>query len=305
MAGALSLRHLNPSASRLPAPSCVEMSMLARAQGKGQTTAARSAGVGACFVLSVFNSSVYNFDAARWLGAGCVVRMPGLEQQLVSRAPSQHGRRWRSLVCAVTRNEWHLREWLLRTLHVGVSHIVLVDDNHAGLDQDISALLRPLVALGLVTHVPSARCGDQCVAQKSWVQPLALKHKPLALAPPRNAQCPVISQDDVHARTRACVRKHSNLTDWLLLVDTDEHIYAEHDGVTRDALSHVLGLLEHEGGHGTLVPWSMMYGEQLTLEAQIPLEGGLMQAFPRVLSVAQVRIAHTRRLHRSIQSSLV
>ena len=70
MAGALSLRHLNLSASRLPAPSCVEMSMLARAQGKGQTTAARSAGVGACFVLSVFNSSV-QFErralAWRWL----------------------------------------------------------------------------------------------------------------------------------------------------------------------------------------------------------------------------------------------
>ena len=103
----------------------------------------------------------------------------------------------------------------------------------------------------------------------------------------------IASQDDVHAKTRACVRGHANLTDWLLLVDTDEHIYAEHDGVTRDALSHVLELLEHEGGHGTLVPWSMMYGEQLTLEAQIPPEGGLMRAFPRVLSVAQVRIANT------------
>ena len=102
----------------------------------------------------------------------------------------------------------------------------------------------------------------------------------------------------MHARTRACVREHANLTDWLLLVDTDEHIYAEHEGMTRDALSHVLGLLEHEGGHGALVPWSMMYGEQLTLEAQIPPEGGLLQAFPRVLSVAQVRIASTRRLHR-------
>ena len=100
-----------------------------------------------------------------------------------------------------------------------------------------------------------------------------------------------ISQDDVHARTRACVREYANLTDWLLLIDTDEHIYAEHDGATRNALSQVLGLLEHEGGHGALVPWSMMYGEQLTLEAQIPSEDGLMRAFPRVLSVAQVRIA--------------
>lgn len=85
----------------------------------------------------------------------------------LSRAVEQHGRRWRSLVCAVTRNEWHLREWLLRSLYVGVSHIVLVDDNHDGLDQDISALLEPLIALGLVTHAPSARCGDQCVSQKS------------------------------------------------------------------------------------------------------------------------------------------
>ena len=89
----------------------------------------------------------------------------------------------------------------------------------------------------------------------------------------------------------ACVREHANLTNWLLLLDTDEYVYAEHDGATRDALSHVLELLEHDGAHGTPVPWSMMYGEQLTLEAQIPREGGLLQAFPRVLSVAQVRIA--------------
>ena len=109
------------------------------------------------------------------------VRMPTtLEHQLVSRAPSQHGRRWRSLVCAVTRNEGHLREWLLRTLHVGVSHIVLVDDNHVGVDQDISALLGPLIALGLVTHAPSARCGEQCASQKSWVSRRLLSNtKPL------------------------------------------------------------------------------------------------------------------------------
>ena len=89
------------------------------------------------------------------------------------------------------------------------------------------------------------------------------------------------------------MREHANLTDWLLLLDTDEYVYAEHDGATRDALSHVLELLEHDGAHGTPVLWSMMYGEQLTLEAQIPREGGLglLQAFPRVLSVAQVRIA--------------
>ena len=71
--------------------------------------------------------------------------MHSIGDQLISRAPSQHGRRWRSLVCAVTRNEWHLQEWLLRSLYVGVSHIVFVGDNHDGLDQDISALLEPLL----------------------------------------------------------------------------------------------------------------------------------------------------------------
>ena len=28
------------------------------------------------------------------------------------------------------------------------------------------------------------------------------------------------------------MREYANLTDWLLLIDTDEHIYAEHDGAT-------------------------------------------------------------------------
>ena len=95
---------------------------------------------------------------------------PPIEQLLPALAPSQHGRRWRSLVCAVTRNEWHLREWLLRTLYVGVSHIVLVDDNHLGMDRDISELLAPLSSAGLLTHVADpARCGNECGAQKSWV----------------------------------------------------------------------------------------------------------------------------------------
>ena len=95
------------------------------------------------------------------------------------------------------------------------------------------------------------------------------------------------------------MREHANLTDWLLLIDTDEYIYAEHEGTTRDALSHVLELLEHDGVHGTLLPWSMMYGEQLTLEAQIPRGGGLLRAFPRVLSVAQARISNKSRLRRA------
>ena len=193
-------------------------------------------------------------------------RGAALSDQLVSAAASRHGRRWRSLICAVTRNEWHLREWLLRNLYIGISHIVLIDDNHGpnnhlSKDVDISSVVKPLVDLGLVSHVlPSQRCGDNC--EKSW--------------------------DDVHKLTRQCVREHANLTDWLLLADTDEYVYAEYNGVARDALSNALGDLEREGYHGALVPWSMMYGEQLTLESQIDADGGLMRAFPRVLSAAQV-----------------
>ena len=110
------------------------------------------------------------------------------------------------------------------------------------------------------------------------------QHSPPSVSSPWNAQ------DDVHASARRCIREYANLTDWLLLLDTDEYLYAEHDGVASDALSSVLGLLESDGAHGALVPWSMMYGEQLTLEAQIDAGGGLLRAFPRVLSVAQ---AHT------------
>jgi len=105
------------------------------------------------------------------------------------------------------------------------------------------------------------------------------------LNPSLSGPCP---QDDVHARTRKCIRDHANSTDWLLLADTDEYIYAEHDGLARDALSNVLEELERAGAHGLLVPWTMMYGEGLTLESQLDPRGGMLRSFPRVLSVAQV-----------------
>ena len=78
-------------------------------------------------------------------------------ERLRSTAPSQHGRRWRSLACVPTRGEWRLREFLLRNLLVGISHIVVVDDNRLGsrADNNISSLLRPLVAMGRVNNVAS------------------------------------------------------------------------------------------------------------------------------------------------------
>ena len=211
-------------------------------------------------------------------------------RQLTTRAPSRHGHRWRSVLCAVTRNEWHLREWLIRTLYVGVSHIVLIDDNHVGEDHDISALLQPLIEAGLVTHVATrGQCDERCAAQKSWEAPPSNLWHPQQ-APSDSTVSPPVPrpQDDVHARTRQCVWENANSTDWLLLSDTDEYLYAEYDGMAHDVLSSVLKELEGGGAHGALVPWSMMYGEQLTLEAQLRSGGGLLLSFPRVLSVAQV-----------------
>ena len=230
--------------------------------------------------------------------------MSALEEELISRAPSQHGRRWRSLVCAVTRNEWHLREWLLRTLYVGVSHIVLVDDNHAGLDRDISALLRPLIAIGLVTHAPSVHCGDRCVAQKSWVQPLALQHRPLALAPhlaTPNAQCDIAGR---RARKDAGMRARVRQSHGLAATD-------------RYRRTHLRGARRRDAQRsqpGARAPrtrgWSRRTGAVVNDVRRAADSGGADPIRRRphagIPSRALCRAGthrNTRRLHRPIQSS--
>jgi len=48
---------------------------------------------------------------------------------------SSHGKWHRSLICALTRNEGHLREWVIRNLLAGFGHIVLYNNNQVERDR--------------------------------------------------------------------------------------------------------------------------------------------------------------------------
>ena len=71
----------------------------------------------------------------------------------------RRGTKYRSLICCVTRNDRRLKEFLVRSLIVGFSHIAIYDNNQidSGRDLDVAPLVKPFVDAGVVTHVPWKR----------------------------------------------------------------------------------------------------------------------------------------------------
>lgn len=69
---------------------------------------------------------------------------------------SAHGKRYRSLICTIVRNDLHLREFIVRHLLLGFCHIVVYDNNQVlrGRDHDITPVVEPFVKQGAVTHIP-------------------------------------------------------------------------------------------------------------------------------------------------------
>lgn len=76
---------------------------------------------------------------------------------------------------APCRHDVHMREFIVRNLLVGFSHIVIYDNNQIGAQQDfnITSLLQPFVEAGLV----SARCepltNGKHLCQRNSPYPLA------------------------------------------------------------------------------------------------------------------------------------
>lgn len=60
-------------------------------------------------------------------------------------ARSSSSKRYRSLICTNVRNDLHLREFLVRNLLLGFSHVVVLDNNQLGSDHNITLLLQPFV----------------------------------------------------------------------------------------------------------------------------------------------------------------
>jgi hypothetical protein len=52
--------------------------------------------------------------------------------KLANPGKSRRGRKYRSLVCALSRNDVHLREYVVRNLLAGFGHIVIYDNNQVG-----------------------------------------------------------------------------------------------------------------------------------------------------------------------------
>lgn len=114
---------------------------------------------------------------------------------------SSHGKRHRSLICALTRNEGHLREWVVRNLLAGFGHIVIYDNNQVekGIDLDIRPMLAPFLAAGAVTLV-------------SWNQ---------------NASAAHLSNEAKNNNSQGCVAAYGHLADWVTVMDTDEIFYLQ------------------------------------------------------------------------------
>lgn len=56
-------------------------------------------------------------------------------------SPSRDGKKYRSLICALSRNDVHLREYIVRNLLAGFQHIVLYDNNQVGGNRGTAAVL--------------------------------------------------------------------------------------------------------------------------------------------------------------------
>ena len=111
---------------------------------------------------------------------------------------SKHGKRYRSLVCALVRNDIHMREFVVRNLLLGFCHIVISDNNQvsAGRDYNITLLLQPFVHQGLVTHLPYHADGTQ----------------------------QFLDMDTKAKNAHKCMQEYGNQADWAMDLDSDEYL---------------------------------------------------------------------------------
>lgn len=105
-------------------------------------------------------------------------------------------------VCAIARNEAHLKEFLVRNYMVGVEHFYIYDNNHVELEQDldITPTLEPFVTAGLVTKL-------------KWPPQGAKEEDLKAFGPVQKAKF-----------MQHCLATFTNDTEWMIRLDTDEHV---------------------------------------------------------------------------------
>ncbi len=174
-----------------------------------------------------------------------------LISRLHFKSPSLNGLKYRSMICTVVRNDPHLVEFLLRHLISGFSHIVVYDNNRilAGYDANITTVLAPFIAAGVVTHIP-------------WYQ----------------NTIKLLDNEIKNGNSAECIAKHGVNADWVAILDTDEYFYYERNNVSFHTLNSLLLEMEQNQTCGIVIQWSMMYGEAKVLKQNTTL----LEAYPRI-----------------------
>jgi hypothetical protein len=177
---------------------------------------------------TLFNNPTEDFDKAI-----------KLISTIRSNFTSLYGLRYRSVLCTIVRNDPHLLEYLVRNLISGFSHIVVYDNNRilAGYDMNITNLLAPFIAAGVVTHVPFYQNSTE----------LLLSHV-------------------IKDKSAECVQKYGKYADWTAVFDTDEYFYYEKENASVHTINDLLVELEQKHICAARIPWSMMYGEAKVLK---------------------------------------
>jgi hypothetical protein len=186
---------------------------------------------------------------------------------------SKHGKRYRSLACALVRNDIHMREFVVRHLLLGFCHIVISDNNQvsAGRDYNMTLVLQPFVQLGLVTHLPYNADGSQHF----------------------------LDMETKADSARKCMVEYGNQADWAMDLDSDEYLLITKRAAAVDNATRSVGVLDEfldemeqkmPDTCGLEAPWRNMYGEHLVLN----MPGLLMDTFQRIcFSVSQKVIYRT------------
>ena len=177
---------------------------------------------------------------------------------------STRGKDFRSLICCITRNDVHLREFVVRNLLAGFGHIVIYDNNQVGqgIDYDVKEMLAPFMSHGVVTLVP-------------W-------HQDKAADEP-------LGNEAKNGNSQECVATYGMRADWVAVMDTDEVFYLQQDTTSAEGstgvgiLPRLLDDLEQRSPNacGVSFPWRMMYGEHRFLKSQ----DLLMDTYRRVCKV--------------------
>jgi hypothetical protein len=123
---------------------------------------------------------------------------------------STKGKDFRSLICCITRNDVHLREFVVRNLLAGFGHIVIYDNNQVGqgIDYDVKEMMAPFITQGAVTFV--------------------LWHQDKAAEEP-------LGNEAKNGNSQECVTTYGVGADWVAVMDTDEVFYLQQDTTSQMA----------------------------------------------------------------------